>query len=71
MPRRWRGWAGSTGRSSRRFTHREAAAQRDRAQLRARDAVVRARTLLINHVQGALNTLGEPIPRALTSRTLA
>lgn len=52
------------------ITHRGAAAQGDLAQLRARDAVVRARTLLINHVQGALKTMGEAVPAA-TSRTFA
>jgi len=53
------------------ITHRGAAAQVDLAQLRARDAVVRARTLLINHVQGALKTLGEAMPKAVTSRAFA
>ena len=40
------------------------------AQLRARDAVVRTRTLLVNHVRGALKTWGERLP-AVTARTFA
>jgi transposase len=50
--------------------HRGAEAQLDLARLRARDALVRARTLLINHVQGAVKATGEVIPSA-TSRAFA
>jgi transposase len=50
--------------------HRGAAAQDDLAHIRARDALVRARTLLINHVRGAVKAIGERLP-AGTSRTFA
>jgi len=42
--------------------HRGAEAQADLAQLRARDGLVRARTQLINHVRGAVKTVGGRIP---------
>lgn len=38
--------------------HRSAEAQQDLAVLRARDAAVRARSLLINHVRGAVKAVG-------------
>ncbi|MGH2372011.1 MAG: IS110 family transposase, partial [bacterium] len=38
--------------------HRSTEAQADLAQLRARDALVRTRTLLINHVRGAVKAWG-------------
>lgn len=50
--------------------HRSEAAQHDLAQIRARDALVRARTLLINHARGAVKATGERLP-AGTSRTFA
>jgi len=52
-------------------THRGLEAQVDLAQVRARDALVRARTLLINHVRGALKSLGYRAPPAITSHTFA
>jgi transposase len=42
--------------------HRGAAAQAHLAQLRARDAVVRARTLLINHIRGTVKAFGGRLP---------
>jgi transposase len=48
--------------------HRGEAAQADLALLRGRDALVRTRTLLINHVQGAVKSLGARVP-ATTART--
>jgi transposase len=42
--------------------HRGAEAQADLAQLRARDALVRTRTLLINHVRGAVKAWGARLP---------
>ena len=42
--------------------HRTADAQAQLAVLRARDAVVRTRTLLINHVRGAVKTVGARVP---------
>jgi transposase len=42
--------------------HRGATAQADLALLRARDALVRSRTRLINHVRGAVKSLGERLP---------
>jgi transposase len=38
--------------------HRSVEAQRDLAQLRARDQLVKARTQLINHVRGAVKAMG-------------
>lgn len=43
------------------ITHRSAAAQRDLAQLRARDQLVKARTQLINHVRGAVKAVGQRV----------
>lgn len=42
--------------------HRGAVAQADLARLRARDALVRTRTLLINHVRGAVKAWGGRLP---------
>ena len=42
--------------------HRGPAAQQDLALLRARDALVRARTKLINHVRGAVKATGHRLP---------
>lgn len=42
--------------------HRTADTQAQLAVLRARDAVVRTRTLLINHVRGAVKTVGARVP---------
>jgi transposase len=41
------------------IVHRGAEAQADLAVIRARDAVVAARTQLVNHVRGAVKSLGE------------
>ncbi len=46
--------------------HRGEAAQVDLARLRARDNLVRARTQLINHVRGAVKTLGARLPSTST-----
>jgi transposase len=50
--------------------HRGEAAQADLGQLRARDALVRTRTLLINHVHGTVKAMGYRVPSA-TARTFA
>ena len=42
--------------------HRSASAQADLAFLRARDALVAARTKLINHVRGQVKSFGERLP---------
>ncbi len=42
--------------------HRGPEGHADLAQLRARDALVRTRTLLINHVRGAVNAWGARLP---------
>ena len=42
--------------------HRGAAAQADLTLLRARDALVRGRTSLINHVRGSVKSLGARLP---------
>lgn len=42
--------------------HRGAQAQADLAVLRARDALVQARTKLINHVRGAVKSTGQRLP---------
>jgi transposase len=44
--------------------HRGQEAQRDLALLRGRDALVRARTQLINHVRGAVKSVGARLPRS-------
>src|SRR5207247_9124669 len=44
------------------IVHRGAEAQADLAVIRARDAVVAARTQLVNHVRGAVKSLGSRIP---------
>ena len=50
--------------------HRGETAQADLGQLRARDALVRTRTLLINHVQGTVKAMGYRVP-SCTARTFA
>ena len=44
--------------------HRSARAQQDLAVVRSRDALVRARTQLINHVRGAVKAWGDALPRS-------
>lgn len=44
-------------------THRSEQAQADLAVIRARSALVAARTQLINHVRGTVKSLGERLPR--------
>jgi len=46
--------------------HRSAEAQQDLALLRARDQLVQARTKLINHVRGAVKSLGARIGKCAT-----
>ena len=46
--------------------HRGAAAQADLQTLRSRDALVRARTMLVNHVRGAVKAWGAALPRCTT-----
>ena len=46
--------------------HRGEAAQRDLALIRARDALVRTRTLLVNHVRGAVKSVGGRLPSCST-----
>jgi transposase len=43
-------------------THRSAQAQADLASIRARNALVAARTVLINHVRGSVKSVGGRIP---------
>ena len=45
------------------ITHRSAVAQQDLELLRARDQLVAVRTKLINHVRGAVKSLGQRLPR--------
>lgn len=46
--------------------HRGAQAQADLARLRTRDALVRARTLLVNHVRGTVKAVGGRVPKCST-----
>ena len=46
--------------------HRGEEAQADLARLRARDSLVRARTQLVNHVRGAVKSLGGRLPSTST-----
>lgn len=46
--------------------HRALATQADLAVVRARDAVVRVRTLLVNHVRGAVKAVGVRLPACST-----
>lgn len=48
--------------------HRSKGAQVDLACLRSRDALVRARTLLVNHVRGILKPFGVRVPDCKSSR---
>ena len=50
--------------------HRDAGTQKDLALLRSRDALVTARTQLINHVRGLVKSVGSRLP-ACSSRTFA
>lgn len=45
------------------ITHRSAEAQRDLAALRARDQLVAVRTKLVNHVRGAVKSMGQRLAR--------
>lgn len=45
------------------ITHRSDGAQADLAVLKARDALVRARSLLINHARGSVKATGERLPK--------
>lgn len=46
--------------------HRGESAQADLAVVRARDALVRTRTLLVNHVRGAVKSIGGRVPKCST-----
>lgn len=46
--------------------HRDAKAQTDMALLRSRDALVSARTLLVNHVRGTMKSFGQRLPACST-----
>jgi len=46
--------------------HRGAEAQAHLAVLRARDALIRTRTLLVNHVRGAVKSFGGRVPKCST-----
>lgn len=48
------------------ITHRGLDAQTDLAGLRARDALVRARTLLVNHTRGSVKAIGSRLPACST-----
>lgn len=45
------------------LTHRREATHQDLAVIRARDALIRARTQLINHCRGQVKTTGQRLPR--------
>ena len=47
--------------------HRGKRAQTDLSVLRARDALIRSRTQLVNHVRGAVKSVGGRIPRCSAS----
>lgn len=47
--------------------HRGEQAQHDLARLRARDALVGARTKLVNHIRGAVKAVGGSVPRCSTA----
>jgi transposase len=47
--------------------HRQAGAQKDLALLRSRDALVTARTLLVNHVRGLVKSVGSRLPACSTA----
>jgi transposase len=49
------------------ITHRGEVAQEDLALIRARDALVRARTLLVNHVRGSVKAVGGRLPKCSTN----
>lgn len=51
--------------------HRGAAVVADRAQIRARDALVRCRTLLVNHARGVCKSFGVRLPRCAAKRLSA
>ena len=51
--------------------HRGATAQADLQVLRSRDALVRARTALINHVRGAVKAWGAALPSCTTPASTA
>ena len=46
--------------------HRDASSQRDMALLRSREALVVARTLLVNHVRGVVKSFGKRLPACST-----
>jgi transposase len=46
--------------------HREVSVQRDLALLRSRDALVAARTMLVNHVRGVMKSFGKKLPACST-----
>jgi transposase len=48
--------------------HRSAQAMTDRALLRARDALVRSRCLLVNHTRGVVKTVGARLPACGTAQ---
>ncbi|MDF1556535.1 MAG: IS110 family transposase [Deferrisomatales bacterium] len=48
------------------FRHRQAATQADLALIRSRDVLVRARTRLINHVRGAVKSVGGRLVKCST-----
>jgi transposase len=49
------------------LSHRSAQTEADRALLRSREALVRARTALVNHVRGVVKSSGARLPRCGTS----
>ncbi len=49
------------------LVHRDASAQSDLAIIRSRDALVKARTALINHVRGSVKAVGERLPSCSTN----
>ena len=49
------------------ISHRSGERQRHLALLRARDALVRARSLLVNHVRGAVKAMGGRLPACSTA----
>lgn len=51
--------------------HRERSTQADLALVRSRDALVRSRTLLINHVRGVVKSYGGRIPSGISAEAFA
>jgi hypothetical protein len=71
MPRRSLGWRAWILNRFHRIYHRSPQAQADLAVLRSWDALVRSRTLLINHVRDIVKSTGRVCPHVLLTALLA